>query len=388
MMDASRGLCGALLRGIVQFADLHGPWKFVVAEGVGPASLARLEKLSAGMIVQVNDAATASALDSVRVPTVAFHSGRSEANDRMASSTAPNRGAIVVDFASAGRVAAEHLQQRGVHSYAFVGCDGDGPTGEAFAGFREGAAAFSGFPQRYIPRPTARGRQEKSAQAGLAAWLMSLPRPVGVMAECEQLGRDVLDACRLAGLSVPLDVAVLAIEEDDLFCELADPPLTGVVFEAEAAGRQAAEMLRDMLQGDPAPGDITVGVGKLVERQSTRIVEVDDRQVAAALELIHKHATQPIGVEDIVGGLRISRRALELRFRKAVGRGPHAELQRARLLRAQELLVQTDLPIPQVAAAAGYSSGSYLAQVFQRRVAMSPAQYRRTHRGQNSAAWG
>jgi LacI family transcriptional regulator len=104
--------------------------------------------------------------------------------------------------------------------------------------------------------------------------------------------------------------------------------------------------------------------------------------------LIHKHATQPIGVEDIVGGLRISRRALELRFRKAVGRGPHAELQRARLLRAQELLVQTDLPIPQVAAAAGYSSGSYLAQVFQRRVAMSPAQYRRTHRGQNSAAWG
>ena len=77
------------------------------------------------------------------------------------------------------------------------------------------------------------------------------------------------------------------------------------------------------------------------------------------------------------GRLPISRRNLELRFQPAVGRTLHAELQRVRLERAKRLLIETDLPVPAVAQAAGYSTACYFIQVFRRAHGTTPAKYRR-----------
>jgi LacI family transcriptional regulator len=210
---------------------------------------------------------------------------------------------------------------------------------------------------------------------------MRLPRPVGVLASDERAGRMTLEACREAGLSAPWDVAVIATECDDLLCELSDPPLSGVVLDYELAGYRVAAILEEMMhRGAPRPRRVLVKPDRIAARASTHSPYADDAHVAAALELIHRYAARPIGIDEIVQRLPISRRSLELRFRKAVGRGPHDELQRVRLSRAQELLAETDLSIPDIAAAAGYSSASYLAQVFQRRVGRSPAQFRRAQR--------
>ncbi len=384
MLDASRPLCEAMLRGIVQYANLSGPWQFCAAKSAGPPALRLLEKVSTGIIVQVDDAAMAEAVSRLRVPALAFCTCTSELTP--AARPLP-LGEICVDFFAAAELAAKYLLARGLPSFAFVGASGPDSrqSAEAERGFREsieqaGATVLtyrSAFPNR-----------KRAGASALAQWLMRLPKPVGVMAWSDQRGREVLDACRLAGLAVPVDAAVISVQEDDLLCDLADPPLSGVAMDGEGSGLRAAELLYRLIQGTAAAGTVTASPIGIIERGSTPSADVDDRQVAAALALIRRHATQPIGVEDIVGGLPISRRALELRFRKAVGRGPHAELQRARLMRAQELLLQTDLPIPQVAAAAGYNSGSYLAQVFHRTVAMSPGQYRRAFRGKNSAACG
>ena len=92
---------------------------------------------------------------------------------------------------------------------------------------------------------------------------------------------------------------------------------------------------------------------------------------------IHDHATEFIQVEDVVQHVAISRRNLETRFRKLVGRTPHAELQRVRLERAKRFLVETNLPIPKVAESVGYSTPSYFIQVFRAEHDMTPAKYRR-----------
>lgn len=386
MADRSRPLCAALLRGLVQYADLHGPWQFTSANDAGPAALKRLAKESTVLFVQVDDASTANALAQTPIPALAFRTS----TDPLAFSAGDARGEVAADFRGAGRMAAVHLLGRRLAHLAFVGAGDErhGQSAAAERGFFEAAAEAAASIDAFQPRTNGRRGEVESDAEQLAQWLAALPRPAGVFAWNDRRGRDVLEACRLAGLHVPFDVAVIAVEEDDLLCELSDPPLSGVTLAGEAAGMQAAEALHRLIRGQRVETSVTIPAVGVVQRSSTQTVDVADREVAAALALIHRHATQPIGVEDIVGGLPISRRALELRFRKAVGRGPHAELQRARLMRAQQLLVQTDLPIPQVASAAGYSSGSYLAQVFQRRVAMSPAQYRRAHRAKDSAACG
>ena len=72
----------------------------------------------------------------------------------------------------------------------------------------------------------------------------------------------------------------------------------------------------------------------------------------------------------------VSRRALEIRFRKTLGRTILSEIQRIRLERAKRLLLETDLPLPAVAESAGFGTPSYLVQVFRQNVGITPARYR------------
>ena len=59
---------------------------------------------------------------------------------------------------------------------------------------------------------------------------------------------------------------------------------------------------------------------------------MDDREVAAALRFIREHAGEPIQVQDVLSEVPISRRGLEVRFRSAVGRSIHDQIQRDHLL--------------------------------------------------------
>ena len=118
------------------------------------------------------------------------------------------------------------------------------------------------------------------------------------------------------------------------------------------------------------------------------MIAIDDPEVAAALAFIHDHAAEPIGVDDVVRHLQISRRNVEIRFQNLVGRTPHAELKRVRLQRARRFLIETDLPIPKIAEAVGYRTACYFIQVFRKQYDTTPARYRRRrhigHRGDGS----
>ena len=115
----------------------------------------------------------------------------------------------------------------------------------------------------------------------------------------------------------------------------------------------------------------------VVRRRSTDIFAIDDPDVAAALRFIHDHAKEPIQVDYVVQHVAISRRNIEIRVHKSIGRTLHAELQRVRMERARRFLVETDLPIPKVAEAVGYSTPSYFIQVFRAEHELTPAKYRR-----------
>ncbi len=124
---------------------------------------------------------------------------------------------------------------------------------------------------------------------------------------------------------------------------------------------------------------------QVVTRRSTDIFALDDPVVASALHFIHDHAGRPIGIDDVVERVLISRRALEIRFKKVTGRTLLAELRRVRLERARRLLQETDLSLSRVASAAGYSSESYLTQVFRQGLGQTPARYRRKVRAEAEA---
>ena len=118
----------------------------------------------------------------------------------------------------------------------------------------------------------------------------------------------------------------------------------------------------------------------VVARRSTDVLVHEDPEVAAALRFIHDRAGQPIRVYDAVAHLGDARRTFEIRFRQALGRLIHTEIQRTHLERAKQLLLQTDLPLPRVARACGFGSPSYLAAVFRRQLGVTPIKYRANNR--------
>jgi LacI family transcriptional regulator len=61
---------------------------------------------------------------------------------------------------------------------------------------------------------------------------------------------------------------------------------------------------------------------------------------------------------------------------KAVGRTPHAEVERVRLERVKHLLLVTDLSIAEVARRTGFRHQEYLSVAFRRYTGQSPTAFR------------
>lgn len=380
LVETSRGYGRNLLRGVMRYARLHGPWGFYVTPGDFVQALPRMRAWGGtGIIARIETPAVARAILASGLPTIAL--GLSDEQLR-SDSPLSRLSEVVSDSHAAGRMAAEHLLERGLRHHAYVGAPGRVWSARRQAGFCE-RIRESGFePKVYTPGRSRRDANWEREQPAIVHWLASLPGPVGVMACDDDRGREVLAACRDAGLRVPEEVAVVGVDNDELLCELADPPLSSVALNAEAGGYRAAALLDRLMRGESIePTRLLVEPLHVVARRSTDIVALDDPEVAAALHFIQDHATEPIGVADVVKDVMISRRALELRFRKVVGRTLHAEIRRVRLERASRLLLETDLPITRVAVAAGFGRTSYLAQAFRQAFGATPARYRRRMRG-------
>jgi LacI family transcriptional regulator len=187
----------------------------------------------------------------------------------------------------------------------------------------------------------------------------------------------ILDACRRADVAVPEQVAVIAADNDDVICDLSDPPLTSVPHNLDRIGFEAAAMLDQLMSGEASPaGPKLIAPLQVVRRQSTDIVAISDPDIVAAMRYIREHACDPVEVTDVAREVRLSRRVLERRFGKHLGHSPHAEIVRVRLERVRELLLATDLPLVAVAQKAGFSYAAYLNVAFKKRFGQTPGAFR------------
>lgn len=381
LIETAREYGRGVLRGIMRYARQHGPWAFYVTPGDFEQVVPKIKQWGgSGIIARIETPAVGEALLSTGLPIVAL-----DLNQAQLTSDGPFRrvSELSSDSARAAELAAEHLLDRGFRHYAFVGIAGRIWSERRERAFGDRIRA-AGFEPLVYPAPRRKAeRQWPREQAILEDWLRELPKPLGLMACNDDRGREVLEACRGAEVQVPEEVAVVGVDNDELLCELADPPLSSVALNAEQGGFEAAALLaRLMSRRIRKPRSIVAPALHVVTRRSTDVTAQEDREVARALHFIHENAAGKLRIEDMALEMAISRRALEIRFERALGRTLHDEIRRVRLERATRLLLESDLPMGNVAAAAGFAKASYFAQVFKQHMGMTPAQYRRSARGE------
>jgi LacI family transcriptional regulator len=286
---------------------------------------------------------------------------------------------IHCDDLAIGRVAAEHLLQRGLRSFGFCGYDGELWSTRRREGFL-GALARAGL-RCQVCESSWHGLGAQHFEEDLKhieAWLVSLPSPVGVMACNDMLGFQVLDGCRSAGLKVPEDVAVLGADDDALLCGLCDSPLSSVIPNTEQIGYEAAALLDLLMEGGRAGfKERLISPLGVATRMSTDVLAVEDTAFALAKRFIHEHACHGITVDDVLQGVPLSRMTLERRFRKYLGHSPHAEIRAVQLGRAKQLLAETEHPIHRIAQLVGFGHPEYFSVVFKREVGLSPGLFRK-----------
>jgi LacI family transcriptional regulator len=218
-------------------------------------------------------------------------------------------------------------------------------------------------------------------------WIAALPTPVGIFAAVDYFGVALTQVCREIGLRIPEDVAVLGVDNDDVYCRLARPPLSSVIPSAQRVGYEAGALLDQLLNGHKPPREpVLVEPLGIQTRRSTEVLATDDEDVVAAARFIRESAHQPIKVADVLRVVPVSRRALERRFRRALGRGLAEEISRVRLERGRRLLAETDLSMSRVAEHSGFTDASHLTSVFHRELGITPSEYRRQTRVRNKSS--
>ena len=90
----------------------------------------------------------------------------------------------------------------------------------------------------------------------------------GILAETDHLAVAVLHAARELGLSVPLNVRVVGIDNSEA-ARLALPPLTSVDLGSRERGRVAADYLLERMKGSGLSAKATLVRPRIVVRESS-----------------------------------------------------------------------------------------------------------------------
>ena len=380
LIETSRGYGRSLLRGIVHYASLHGPWEFFINPGDFDQTLPDMEAWGGtGIIARVESVELAQRILDLNLPFVGLDMSQGIDIDAI---TGPRFHELDSDSLQAARMAAEHLLSRGVQSFAYVGEASRIWSKNRLEGFRD-RISEAGYDLTVYPAPkTKRNREWGRELPKMVKWLQNLDKPTGIMACHDERGRQVLEACSAAGLRVPFEALVIGVDNDELLCELSRPPLSSVALNTEAGGFRVAALLDQLMRGQKLkPQRLLVEPTHVVERRSTALTAtIDDEDVIAALDFLQTHAGEPISIEDVVSKLSISRRSFEIRFQEAVGVTPHQMLRKLRLDRAKRLLVESDQSVADIAFASGYCTPAHLSQAFRKELNTTPTEYRRSRR--------
>lgn len=378
LLESSTEYGRSLIRGIVRYARLRGPWSLAMMPGHVEQALPKVKAWDGdGIIGRVSRPALVRGISSTGLAFVAcfLHEFPSPKDRHKYFEVRANSELIA-------QMGAAHLLERGLRHFGFCGfarCPWSNLREQTFVRYLE-TRGFLCARYRIDISPWQSNwiQSWRHERATLSKWLKSLPKPVGIMACNDACGVEVLEACADTQLRSPDDVAVLGVDNDELLCDFLDPPLSSVSLNLEQAGYEAASLLDKLMHRKIRRGRVVPVQPILVHtRKSTDVIAVDDPAAAKALRFIRDYTGRPIAVGDVVDAVGISRRTLERRVRRATGSSLLSEISRCMLARAKHLLLETDLPCYRVSLEAGFGSVKAFNRTFRQMEGMTPKMFRR-----------
>ena len=376
MLPPQIKVCRDMRRGVLKYVRAHGPWGLHLIEDRDNARVLKRSPFAyTGIIAQPISESQVNAIASLKVPTVMV--------DPQLTHISPAhrnllRRASLIRCATeeVGRFAARHFLSLGFRNFAYVGIAAHNKWSTLRCDGFASEVARAGFSASIYHC----GRHKTYADElpHLMKWLSRLPRPCAILCAWDLRARHVIDACAVLGLSVPQDISVLGVDDDEDLCNSSVPPIPSIRLDAERAGYVAAHQLDNLLCGISGRHVIEYGPKGVTNRvRPPGLSAHDDSAVDAALEYIALNAVRGIRVTDVARVAGLSVRMLERRFAKAVKISVSEAILNRRLEQAKAMLADPNVSVKSVALSCGFGTSAYFSRVFSKRVGSSPGAFAR-----------
>ena len=366
LVETSLGSGREILRGIAQFARDYANWEiFHAARGLEDAVPEWLYDWGGdGVIARIQNEGMLQSLKKLDAPIV-----------DVLGVPAHDFPLVQVDDEEISKQVARHFIDRDFVHFGFYGIKGENWSQRRQDALRQAIGSAGSFAHIHSLRGESEGDSNHNFE--LQQWLVALPKPVAIMVCSDQRGLALLEACRAVGLTVPEQVSVVGVDNDLAFCEVATPNLSSVRGGHMRVGFEAAKLLNHLIDGQSPPDTpVLVAPNEIVVRESSDSRSISDPAVRDAVRFIRERLSEAITNEDIAKAVGISKTRVQVRFRAALGMSIREFVAERRLLRAEKLIVATDLTFADIAERCGFRHHEYLGYVLKKRRGITPRQLR------------
>ena len=366
-----------LLRGITRYSKDHGPWTFCrmpthYRETLGMDGILSWAKEweANGVIGLFQDGDEVKKFTQAGIPVIA-----QDFKERL--SGVPS---ITGGYRETGRLGAEYFLKKGFKHFAFYGFNNIVWSRERALGFEE-RVREAGYDVHYYEQKDSQSTDlwyYKPSE--LSRWLNALPKPIGLMCCDDNQGHHVTEAARHASIRIPDEVAVLGVDNDEMLCDLSDPPLSSIGLDTEKSGYEAARLMAQMIaQKTCMADDVLVQPTQVITRHSTDIFACKDKYIVQALKYIHDNLDKNLKVDQVLKEVPLSRRSLEKRFIQNTGYPVYEYIYNQRIEEFTRKLLETDMTIFEIALDLGLSDSKNIARQFKQIKGITPVEYRKKY---------
>lgn len=376
LTDFSSGYSRRLLEGMIRYSKEVGPWSFLRIPShyqatEGDRSITEYAKKwkADAIVAQLRDL-DLDALRKLNIPIIVQNY-----KDRR-----KNISNLTGDYYNTGKMAADFFLARGYKYFAYYGFKDTVWSRERHMGYQD-QLEKSDLQCDVLMIDSSDDKELVYNVEQVESWLLALPKPVAVFACDDYFALQVSETCNSLNISIPNDVAILGVDNDELLCNLSTPTLSSIVLDVENGGYQAAKLLHKLIEKE-IDEDFNIIIEPLYieDRGSTEKYAVGDEHVQIILDYIHGNFNKKIAVQDLVELVPLSRRVLEKKFKEATGSSIYQCVLDHRIEYFVKLLLNTDCHLPDAAVEAGFDDYKNVSRIFKKYKSISPVEYRKLYK--------
>jgi LacI family transcriptional regulator len=375
LIDYSSEFSRRLLRGLIQYSKEHGPWIFYRLPSYyktlyGKEGIVKWAKeWKADAIIAKWDHDGTNLLTELNIPVILQ-------NYKYRSEYFSN---LTGDYIATGEMAARFFIKRRYKNFAFYGNKGVVWSRERAEGFRK-EIEKNGGNYFYFESENLNEEQWSTSHIRLDEWLFSLPKPVALFACDDSFALQVSEICNINNIKIPEEIALLGVDNDELLCNLSDPPISSLVLEVEKGGYEAGRLIDRMIRKEKKESfDIIIKPVRFELRKSTEKYDISNEYISQVVNFIENNFRTDIHIDAFSKMVPLSRRNLEIKFKDEMRTSIYQFILSCRIDYFAYLLLTTDRTLFDLALESGFNDCKNINRIFKKMKGSTPIEYRKKY---------